>query len=177
MNHKIIASILLSSLFLISFIVGAQDSDLDPVTPVPVIESNPCEHSRTALNCVEFLKNYDGDTLTVNVPGVHPLFGEKISVRVFGIDAPEKTGRKPCEKARARAAQRLIENVLKQAKRIDLRNVQRDKYFRILADVWADESSVADILIKNGLAYLYDGGHKPELVNWCRTPAKARDEK
>jgi micrococcal nuclease len=135
---------------------------------------NTCEHTPTSFNCIEFLRNYDGDTLTINIPNVHPLIGEKISVRVFGIDAPEKRGTKPCEKDRARKAQRLVNSVLKSAQRIDLKNIQRDKYFRVLAEVWADGVSVADILIKNGLAYPYDGGTKPQDINWCRSPASTK---
>ncbi|MFN9066796.1 MAG: thermonuclease family protein [Bdellovibrionales bacterium] len=135
---------------------------------------NSCAHTQNSFNCVEFLRNYDGDTLTVNIPNVHPLIGNKISVRVNGIDAPEKRGVKPCEKDRARTAQKLVQSLLKSAQRIDLRNVQRDKYFRILAEVWVDDLSIAEILIKNGLALPYDGGTKSLDVNWCRLPASAK---
>ncbi|MGB5686829.1 MAG: hypothetical protein WBM35_13520 [Candidatus Electrothrix sp.] len=47
-----------------------------------------------------------------------------------------------------------------------MKNVQRGKYFRILADVQADRKYVADILIKMGLAVRYDGGTKG--FDWCR---------
>ena len=63
---------------------------------------------------------------------------------------------------------RLVENLMKTGKTIELRNVDRDKYFRILADVWVDDKSVADILIKNRVAYAYDGGRKPASMNWCK---------
>jgi endonuclease YncB( thermonuclease family) len=52
--------------------------------------------------------------------------------------------------------------------------VQRDKYFRVLAEVWADNISIAEILIKNGLAYPYDGETKSNQINWCRTPASSK---
>ena len=39
---------------------------------------------------VEFLRVIDGDTIKVRLPGVHPLFGSNISVRLIGIDAPER---------------------------------------------------------------------------------------
>ena len=42
-----------------------------------------------------------------------------------------------------------------------------DKYFRILADVKIDGKDVADTLIKNNLAYAYEGKTK-EKVNWCK---------
>lgn len=113
------------------------------------------------------MKNYDGDTITVKIPDVHPLIGKDISVRILGIDTPEKNGNRPCEKAKARDAQRLVQNLLKRAKLVELRNVDRDKYFRILAEVWADSQSIGAILIKNKLALPYDGGRKPASTNWC----------
>lgn len=125
-----------------------------------------CNHSATAFHCVKFIKNYDADTITVDIPGVHPLIGDNISVRVSGIDAPEIKGHLPCEKEASRNAKRLVENVLQNAKRIDLVHVEKDKYFRILADVMVDGVNLKDLLLKNRLAYQYDGGTK-EKRNWC----------
>lgn len=129
---------------------------------------NLCQHDAKTFRCVKYLKNYDGDTVTVKIPEVHPLLGENITVRVHGIDTPEKNGKGPCEKERARDAQRLVENLMKNAKSIELRNVDRDKYFRVLAEVWVDGQSVSDLLIKNKVANAYDGGRKPANFNWCR---------
>ncbi len=131
-----------------------------------------CDHDRTSFRCVQFVRNYDADTITVNIPGVHPLLGEKVSVRVLGIDTPEIKGTTGCEKAKARTAQRLVENLLKNAKRVDLINVQRDKYFRVLADVVADGKSIKDLMLKNHLAYEYDGGTKAK-IDWCQTPKRS----
>ena len=36
-----------------------------------------------------YLRNYDGDTITFNLPGLHSIIGEKITVCVNGIDTPE----------------------------------------------------------------------------------------
>lgn len=128
--------------------------------------SKTCEHDSLNFRCVKFLKNYDADTITVFIPGVHPLLGEKISVRVRGIDAAERKGKHPCEKDRAFTAQELIGKTLETAKRIDLVNVDRDKYFRILADVMVDGTSIKDILVDANLGYSYNGGTK-QNVNWC----------
>lgn len=138
--------------------------------------SKTCEHDALNFHCVKFLKNYDGDTLTFFIPNVHPLLGEKISIRVRGVDTAERKGKHPCEKDRALAAQELIGKTLESAKRIDLVNVDRDKYFRILADVQADGKSIKDILVGANLGYDYNGGTK-QNVNWCefgkkRVPAK-----
>ena len=130
-------------------------------------ESINCQHDKVTFRCVTFIKNYDADTITVSIPGVHPLIGEKISVRVLGVDTPEIKGKDKCEKDKARTAQRLVENLLKNAKNIELQNIQRDKYFRILADVVVDGKSVKDLVIKNHLAYEYYGGTKLN-VNWCK---------
>ncbi|MFZ4403166.1 MAG: thermonuclease family protein [Pseudobdellovibrionaceae bacterium] len=128
--------------------------------------SSDCKHTATRFKCVKYLKNYDGDTLTFQIPDVHPLLGHKISVRVFGLDTPEIKGHLPCEKEAARTAQRLVENLLTRAQRVDLNDVQRDKYFRVLAEVVVDGKSLKDLLMKNKLAYAYAGGTK-QKINWC----------
>lgn len=139
-----------------------------------------CHHDDKNFRCVKYLKNYDGDTLTFNIPNVHPLLGSKISVRVKNIDTAEIRGKLPCEKDSARVARKLVENKLKNSQNIQLLNVERDKYFRILADVIVDGDSIADLLIKNQLAVNYDGGKKKK-PNWCamgksRVPADNQKE-
>lgn len=126
----------------------------------------PCIHSEKAFRCVRYVKNYDADTITVDIPNVHPLIGKNISIRVRHIDAPEMKGSLPCEKEVSRMARNLVENLLKNAKVIDLENVDRDKYFRILADVMVDGKNLKEFLIKNNLAYSYDGGTKKK-IDWC----------
>ena len=70
-------------------------------------EPQACTPKEKSFPCVKFIKNYDGDTLTVNIPGVHPLLGKKIRIRVNGIDTPEIRGRSVCEKKKAKLAKRL----------------------------------------------------------------------
>ena len=133
-----------------------------------------CVHTATQFNCVKYVKNYDADTITFDIPNVHPLIGKKISVRVRHVDTPEIRGKLPCEKDSARNAKRLVENLLRRAKRIDLKNVDKDKYFRILADVSIDGADLKDYLLKNNLAYRYEGGTK-EKIDWCkRVPAQSK---
>ena len=138
--------------------------------------SEECLHDEKTFRCVKVLKNYDGDTITVNIPNVPPLIGKNISVRVLGIDTPEVKTKNQCEKEAGRIAKNLVSATLKNAKTVELHNVRRDKYFRILADVKVDGRSLKDILIKNNLAYEYDGGTKKHL-DWCkvvRLPANSR---
>lgn len=135
--------------------------------------ADTCVHEAKAFRCVQYVRNYDADTITFDIPGVHPLIGKAISVRVRHVDTPEIKGKLPCEKEAARTAKRLIESQLKNAKRIDLTDVAKDKYFRILANVIVDGRDLKDILLKNKLAYQYEGGSK-EKLNWCnRIPAGA----
>lgn len=139
-----------------------------------VFAQSSCEHDASAFHCVKYIKNYDADTITFQIPKVHQLLGEKIGVRVRGIDSPEIKGHLPCEKITARTAKGLVENKLRNAKRIDLTNIGRDKYFRILADIIVDGESLSFILLKNNLAYKYDGGKK-EKIDWCnRLPANKK---
>lgn len=137
------------------------------LTTKPSSTASPsCSHDPNAFRCVRFLGNYDGDTISVSIPDTHPLLGEKISVRIAGIDTAEMKGKGRCEKEAARRAKQLVENKLAGSKRIDLENVARDKYFRILADVRVDGSSLKDLLLEQHLALPYDGGKKT-ATNWC----------
>jgi endonuclease YncB( thermonuclease family) len=142
------------------------DSVPHPADQNPRAQSADCAHSDFALRCVKFHGNYDGDTVTVTVPDVHPLLGQKISVRLYGIDTPEMYSADVCERDAALRAQKLVRELLMQSSRIDLENVRRDKYFRILADIKVDSGSVSRNLLDRGLAYPYFGGTK-QRINWC----------
>lgn len=134
--------------------------------PFSMRQPEECRHTATEFNCVEFIYNYDGDTINVRVPDVHPLIGEKISVRVAGVDTPELVSDDPCERVVARVSRNFVRSMLSSASRIDLNDLRRDKYFRILADVTADGESVSQALLVHGLALPYDGGAKVR-VDWC----------
>ena len=84
-----------------------------------------------------------------------------------GVDAAEIKTKDKCEKESALAARNFVMQQLKKAKRIDLTNVNRDKYFRILSDVIIDGKSLKELLLNKNLAYVYSGGRKTKL-NWCR---------
>jgi endonuclease YncB( thermonuclease family) len=106
---------------------------------------------------------YDGDTFKIDLPSMHPLFGDDLSIRLFGVDTPEMRGTSDEVKALAMQAQKLTEKALKGAIKIELRNPQRGKYFRIVSEVWIDGELLADMLKAKGLAKDYDGeGARPE---------------
>lgn len=115
---------------------------------------------------IELLSVYDGDTFKVNIKDAkYELFGKNIGVRVYGLDTPEIKGKTEREKQLAKQAKSLTAAILKSGK-IVLRNVKRDKYFRILAQVYViDETdsieiNLAQVLISNKLARPYFGGKK-----------------
>jgi len=109
------------------------------------------------------IKVYDGDTFMVNIKGYPPIIGDSIYVRIYGVDTPEKRGGDPYTKDLARKATLYTEKRLKKAKVITLKNMRRDKYFRICADVFVDKENLGKELIRVGLGKEYFGGKK---VSW-----------
>lgn len=112
-----------------------------------------------------YVRNYDGDTITFNLPKLHPIIGKKIVVRVNGIDTPEIRGKCDKEKYDAEQAKGMVEDFLKDAERIDLKNMGRGKYFRIVADIYVDGENLAEALVDSGMAIRYNGGKKN--ARWC----------
>jgi len=108
---------------------------------------------------------YDGDTFTVNIKDYPPIVGNRISIRVNGIDTPEMRGKCHKEKALARLAKQFTVAQLRSTEVIELRNIQRGKYFRIVADVYVDGNSLTKGLIEAQLGVKYDGGKKAK--DWC----------
>lgn len=106
------------------------------------------------------IRVYDGDTFHVNLKGVHPFFGDTIGIRIKDIDTPEIRGSSPCLKKKAYAARDYLKNLLSKAKEIELRNCRKGKYFRIVADVYADNQSLSHLLLNEGYAKPYNGGKK-----------------
>ncbi len=108
---------------------------------------------------------YDGDTFRVNINSWPEVIGRRVPVRIAGIDTPEMRGKCKEEKELARSAKAFTVLQLRSAKVIELRNVKRGKYFRILADVSVDGRDLGDALFQKGLAVKYNGSFK---VIWCK---------
>lgn len=103
---------------------------------------------------------YDGDTFRVTIKGWPAVAGERVPVRLYGIDTPEMRDNRPRVRDLARKAKQFTVERLRAAKRIELRDLRRDKYFRLLAEVWVDGRSLGQLLLDAGLAKPYDGGKK-----------------
>ena len=154
------------------------------IHPAPATAKD-CQHDDKNFRCVKFRGNHDGDTIRVDIAGVHPLVGENMRVRIRGIDTAEIkprhncrgkpaalcNARKECERRIARLARDELKQKLQEAKRIDLVNVERGNYFRLLADVHLDGKSVEPWLLKSGLAVKYRKKQRGR-INWCRQVEK-----
>ena len=109
---------------------------------------------------------YDGDTFRANIKGYPNIIGKSISIRINGIDTPEIKCKCKKEKQLSQKAKQFTINILRSAKIIVLKNLKRGKYFRIIADVYADDKNLAQELIKNNLAVIYNGDTK--IKDWCK---------
>ncbi len=108
---------------------------------------------------------YDGDTFRVNIDSLPPIVGKNIAIRVNGVDTPEIRGKCQYEKNLALKARDFVRGKLANAKEIKLTNLQRGKYFRVVANVLVDGVSLEQELLDNELAYEYSGGKK---LSWCK---------
>lgn len=110
----------------------------------------------------EILRVIDGDTLLVEAQP-WPQQKMEVYVRIRGIDAPELKSK--CGRLRETGidAQRALEALTAQSRKIQLTHISGDKYFgRIVADVvLSDGRSAGGDLLLAGLVQSYDGGRKP----------------
>ena len=130
------------------------------------IQANSCKQSSNSFKNLEYIDNYDGDTITFNIPCVHPLLGSFIKVRLSGIDTAEIRGSRPCEKKVAHYTKNLVASLLTSAHEIKLTNFQRGKYFRIVGDIFFDEKNLSELLLEKNLAITYNGRTKTNY-DWC----------
>ena len=120
-----------------------------------------------SVTIAEVASIYDGDTFRANIPDYPPIIGQHMGIRINGVDTPEMRGKCEQEKLLARKAKQYTVTALRNARTIELRNMRRGKYFRIVADVYADGKSVGEGLVREGLAVFYDGGKK--VKDWCES--------
>lgn len=112
------------------------------------------------------IKVYDGDTITIasKLPYPEsPLY--RFSVRLNGIDCPEIKGKNETEKECAQIAKNEMSNLILN-KIVSLKNVETEKYGRILADVYLGDLHLNKYMIEKRLAVEYDGGTKVSPNNW-----------
>jgi micrococcal nuclease len=138
------------------------------------LELNPSVTVPTLEQCVEYIPTsgfvvsvYDGDTFTLAVWNQEIKKWTKWPVRVAGIDCPELRTKNANEKTIALKAKAFVESTILN-KRVQLKNVSREKYGRILADVHLENESqtLNQMLLERRLAVAYDGGTKHVPEDW-----------
>lgn len=107
---------------------------------------------------------HDGDTCTITIPDLPALFGERLSMRLLGIDTPEIMSHCPQEQRLAVQAKEVLMGLIAHGKQVHVDLLERDKYFRALARITVDGKDVTQELLAQKLAKPYDGGTKEP---WC----------
>lgn len=113
------------------------------------------------------VKVYDGDTITVasKIPNLKKSQIYKFSIRLNGIDCPEIKGSSDDEKKIAKKARdSLSEKIMNQY--VFLKNVQTEKYGRLLCDVYLGNQNLNEWMIQQRYAVKYDGGTKNCPKSW-----------
>ena len=109
---------------------------------------------------VDVLYVYDGDSIKVNIHGWPEIVGKNIMVRLKGVDTPEIRGAK-CEQEKHLAKQaKAATQEFVSSGGVTIVNIKRGKYFRLIADVYVGDESLANNLISQGLAREYNGGKR-----------------
>ena len=113
------------------------------------------------------VKITDGDTIKLDVSKESPLIKKLgLSVRIKGIDTPEKAPRAKCKKESELGQQATkFTTELVGNKELLLSEVENDHYGgRIVANVKVGGVDIAQELLKKGLARVYNGEKKK---SWC----------
>jgi endonuclease YncB( thermonuclease family) len=109
----------------------------------------------------------DGDTVAFQATFLPPPLKQELSIRVFGVDTPEKGHRAMCpqEAQRGEAATAFTKSQINAAQKRQVALMDWDKYGgRVLGDVLLDGKSLRAMLIQNGFAREYYGEAKQ---SWC----------
>jgi endonuclease YncB( thermonuclease family) len=115
----------------------------------------------------KILRVSDGDTVVFEAPFMPAPLKPQLSLRVLGVDTPEKGGRAQCpsEDALAQKASAFTKDAVAKAKKVQIEIKEHDKFGgRVLGDVIIDGQRLSELLIKNGLARAYFGEKKQ---SWC----------
>ena len=110
----------------------------------------------TILKGYQAIKVSDGDTMNVQKVENGKFTGEVIKIRMFGIDAPEKTQDYGNESKQA--LEKLVSG-----KTLEIEEKNRDRYGRTVAVVYADGKNVNEEMVKNGNAWWYQEYAKKDM--------------
>ena len=109
----------------------------------------------------------DGDTVGIAATWLPAPLKQELSVRVYGVDTPEKGHRTQCasEDQRGQAATAFTKQAIANAQKRQIVLMDWDKYGgRVLGDVLLNGQSLRQMLIAQGFAREYYGEAK---TSWC----------
>ena len=109
----------------------------------------------------------DGDTVAFQANWLPDPLKKELSIRVFGVDTPEKGFRAKCpsEDQRGQAATAFTKQMINASTKRQIVMMDWDKYGgRVLGDVLLDGKSLRQQLIAQGFAREYYGEAK---TSWC----------
>ena len=109
----------------------------------------------------------DGDTVAFEANFLPDPLKQELSIRVYGVDTPEKSWRGKCdsEKALGEKASKFTKKMIANGKVIKVAIYKWDKFGgRVLGDVIIDGKSLRHALIEKGYAREYYGKKKE---SWC----------
>ncbi len=110
----------------------------------------------------------DGDTVAFQAPFLPAPLKPELSIRVYGVDTPEKGFRAQCpsEAQRGEAASAFTKQLIAASQQRQVVLMDWDKYGgRVLGDVILNGVSLRQQLIANGFAREYYGEAK---TSWCQ---------
>ena len=110
----------------------------------------------------------DGDTIGIQATWLPAPLKPELSIRVFGVDTPEKGHRAQCpsEAQRGEAASAFTKQAIANSQKRQIVLMDWDKYGgRVLGDVLLNGQSLRGMLIANGFAREYYGEAK---TSWCQ---------
>jgi len=114
----------------------------------------------------QVIKVVDGDSLEVVSSA-----GEKIKLRLWGIDAPES------RQAYGKQAKLLLAAMVK-GRRVEVQGKDIDLYQRLVALVWVDDTLVNEELVRQGAAWVYERFCREHICHsWQRLEDDARRER
>jgi len=114
----------------------------------------------------QVIKVYDGDTITIATRLPYkdsPLY--RFPIRLKGIDTAEIKSKNENEKKHAKVARDALSELILH-KTVLIKNIENEKYGRILADVYLEELCVNEWMIEKSYAVKYDGGTKQIPISW-----------
>jgi micrococcal nuclease len=118
------------------------------------------------------IKVADGDTICIacKIPYVSQMKESnqiyRFHIRLFGIDTPEMKSKNIEDRKIANLAKDFLTNlILNQV--VFLKNLKKDKYGRIVANVYTENNeNISELMVEKKFAYPYFGKTKEPPKNW-----------